>query len=185
MTARRRRSRGFTLVELMVTLAVAAVLLLLAAPAFTSFLRSSELGAAANGLLAALNAARGEAMKTSRRAVAVPADGSQWSSGWIVFVDINADRRFTEGTDRKILQQGPLPSYFGVSASGSADGTAPFIQFDASGYPRNASGGFGALSFDITRSDVDSDEAALQQARRIKVSSAGQIRTCRPSDPNC
>jgi type IV fimbrial biogenesis protein FimT len=153
----------------------------IAVPSFTSFQRNSELSAAANGLVAALNAARGEAMKTSRRALAVPVDGSRWTSGWVVFVDTNVDRRFTEGVDRKLQQQEALPAYFSVTGTGTALGAAPFIQFDASGYPRNAEGGFGALGFNIARNDVDGG-----QSRRITVSSAGRIRTCRPAtDPDC
>lgn len=58
--------RGFTLIELMVTLAVVVVLLRVCVPGFVSMQRNSELTSAANGLLASINAARTEAMKIGR-----------------------------------------------------------------------------------------------------------------------
>ena len=52
---------GFTLIELMVTLAIAAVLMMVAAPSFVGFQRNSEMTSVTNSLLAAANAARAEA----------------------------------------------------------------------------------------------------------------------------
>ena len=54
----RAQSRGFTLVELLVTLAVAAILLALATPSFADLLRANRLAAANNALVTALNVAR-------------------------------------------------------------------------------------------------------------------------------
>ena len=91
MTHRRlsigRRLSGFTLIELMVTIAIASILLMIATPSFVAFQRNSELTSLANSFIAAVNATRGEAMKVGRHAMAVPADGTNWSSGWTVFVD--------------------------------------------------------------------------------------------------
>ena len=58
-------TKGFTLIELMVTLALAAILMAVAVPSITTFMRNAELTSCTNSLLAALNAERGEAMKLS------------------------------------------------------------------------------------------------------------------------
>src|ERR1700746_2558911 len=85
-----RRQRGFTLVELMVAIAVLAVLLVLAAPSFTNASLPSKLRSLANSLRGASQLARSEAIK--RDAVVtlcVSANGAtcgagNWSQGWIV-----------------------------------------------------------------------------------------------------
>jgi type IV fimbrial biogenesis protein FimT len=85
-----RQKRGFTLVEMLVAMAVLAVLLALAAPSFTNAGLPSKLRSVANSLVGAAQLARSEAIK--RDAVVtlcVSADGAtcgagNWSQGWIV-----------------------------------------------------------------------------------------------------
>lgn len=55
--------RGFTLVELMVTVAVAAILLTIAVPSFNRIINANRLSTAANEMVGALNLARMEAIK--------------------------------------------------------------------------------------------------------------------------
>ena len=57
------QQQGFTLIELMITLAISAILLSVAAPAYQSFIGSTALTTATNDLVAALNMARSEALK--------------------------------------------------------------------------------------------------------------------------
>ena len=84
------RAAGFTLIELMVTIAIAAILLMIGVPSFVAFQRNSELTSATNSLVAAISAAKGEAMKRGQSAVVVPTPPSNsWKDGWTVFVDGN------------------------------------------------------------------------------------------------
>lgn len=76
--------RGFTLVELMVTVAVAAILLTIAVPSFKGVIDRSNLSAAHNSLLSALHYARGEAVNRGT-AVNVKSQGG-WGQGWEVLV---------------------------------------------------------------------------------------------------
>jgi type IV fimbrial biogenesis protein FimT len=61
----RRRGRGFTLVELMITMAVALVLIMIAVPSFKTMTLSNKLTTTANDLVGAINVARMEAIKTN------------------------------------------------------------------------------------------------------------------------
>ena len=61
--------KGFSLVELLVVVAILGVLAGLAAPSFTSLIRSNRLTAAANDLLGAVALARSEALKRAQRVV--------------------------------------------------------------------------------------------------------------------
>lgn len=187
-----RRLGGFTLIELMVTIAIAAILMMVAAPSFVSFQRNAELTGAANSLLASINAARSEGMKRNMPALVVPADGATWESGWIVFVhkpNGGINENYTEGTDIFVSRQGPLPSYFSANGDGSATegGTPVNIRFNGSGFARRIDGTSGNLTLSISRNDI-SGQDQLDQTRRIVVAPSGRTRVCKPTsstDANC
>lgn len=87
----RQKIEGFTLFELMVTIAVAAVIVSFGVPGFQSLVANSRAATYSNDLVTALNLGRSEA---TRRGVAVElcssTDGAtcsgsnDWSTGWIV-----------------------------------------------------------------------------------------------------
>jgi type IV fimbrial biogenesis protein FimT len=174
-------ARGFTLIELMVSIALVAILMMVVAPSLTTFQRNAELTSFSNTLLASINAARGEAMKRGRYAMVVPIDGTNWSSGWIVFVDMDRSQAYEAANDVSILTRGALPSYLEIpTPTGTANESPPYLMFDATGYSKNKAGGFGAITFQIRRNDVSGTEQ-LQQTRRIKIASTGRVRVCTPA----
>lgn len=90
--------RGFTLVELVVAIALLAILTSLAVPSFTETLRGWRRDNATRAFVSSLNLARTEAIKTSRVLVVCPsADGAScsnatnWNIGWLVFSDDGID----------------------------------------------------------------------------------------------
>lgn len=94
------RARGFTLIELMTTLAVLIVLLTLAAPAFTSFLHSNRLRAAQSELVASLMLARSEAGRRGRQVgveALQPVGNGGFTAGWRVWVDADANGSYDSG----------------------------------------------------------------------------------------
>lgn len=89
-----RRCHGFTLIELMTTIVVLAVLLAVAVPGLSSFIRSSRVSASQTELVSSFMLARSEATKRGIRvgvAAAVPASGAEFSGGWTVWEDANGD----------------------------------------------------------------------------------------------
>ncbi|TAM60876.1 MAG: prepilin-type N-terminal cleavage/methylation domain-containing protein [Rhodanobacter sp.] len=60
-----RDGRGFTLVELMITMAVAVVLIMIAVPSFRTMTLSNKLTTVANDMVGAINVARMEAIKSN------------------------------------------------------------------------------------------------------------------------
>jgi len=89
---------GFTLLELMVTVAMAAIVLTTGVPGFQTIVKNNRLTTATNGLVGALGLARSEAVKRGVRiTVCKSADGAacistgDWSQGWIVFTDLDND----------------------------------------------------------------------------------------------
>ena len=183
-----RLSAGFTLIELLVTLTIAAVLLVVVAPNLSAFKRNAELTSATNTLIGAINTARGEAMKRGMNTFIVPTNnGSSWNAGWVVFVDNNRTQAYDANTDQTVLVQTALPGYFAVSGNNSAVDGTPYIMFDASGYSRLKTGGFGALTLTLTRTDLSGNDLNAQ-TRRIIIAKTGRTRSCKPAsaaDPTC
>ena len=179
MTKTTHAARGFTLIELVTTIAIVAILMVIAVPSFITYQRNSELTAHANSLLAAINAARSEAMKRGRNAMVVPSDGADWASGWVVFVDLDRSLDYAQASDVTVLNAPPPPAYLTITGRGTTNAAAPYILYDASGYSRTKAGGFGALTFELKRSDVSGTEQ-LSQIRRVKIASTGRARVCTP-----
>jgi len=90
------RSQGFTLIELLVTLAILAIIAVIAAPSLQNFVLNNRIRSQAAALTSSLAFARTEAITRSTRVVTCPGsasgcNGTQWESGWVVFVDTNND----------------------------------------------------------------------------------------------
>ena len=109
---------GFTLIELMISVAMTAILLTVAVPSFSELIKSNRVSSNANELLAALQFARSEAV-TRKAAVALCTsntgmdsnnptcvDTVHWSDGWLIFLDTNNNgfRDTASGTSETLLR---------------------------------------------------------------------------------
>ncbi|MBG6075502.1 GspH/FimT family pseudopilin [Polaromonas sp. CG_9.11] len=178
MIRNKKGNLGFTLIELMVTLAIGVILTMVAIPSMTTYKRNAELTSATNTLLSAINAARGEAMKRGMNAMVLPVDGTNWSSGWVVFVDTDRSQTYSNNIDSTILAQGSPASYITVTGNQTAGLASPYVLFDSSGYSKTKAGGFGALTLSLARNDV-TGSLVYEQTRRIKIANTGRVRTCK------
>ncbi|MCB1919531.1 MAG: GspH/FimT family pseudopilin [Candidatus Competibacteraceae bacterium] len=90
------RQRGFTLIELIITMAIAAIVLTVGVPSFQAMMRNNRAATYTNQFMSALNLARSEAIKRGWRVVLCPGNqagcnGNAWGNGWIVFIDADAN----------------------------------------------------------------------------------------------
>ena len=163
-----KNNRGFTLIELMITITVFAILASIGTPLLNSFIASNRLTAQTNQMVSSLNLARSESIKRSQRATICTSDVAQtacaattWETGWLVFVDNNADNNFVVADGDVLLQ---------VSPSIVGGNTLRSTQF-VNNLFFNPDGSAGAAgTFRICRQD-----AIAASAKGVNISTAGQI----------
>ncbi len=90
-------ARGFTIIELIITLLVGAIALTLALPSLLALSASNQVIAANNSIISGLNMARNQAIISGNNITICPSSNgttcldSSWDKGWIVFNDMDAD----------------------------------------------------------------------------------------------
>lgn len=144
MNIHSRFQRGFSLIELLMTVAILGVLAGLAAPSFVSLIRSNRLTSAANDMLGAVGLARSEALKRGQRVVLCKSTDSStcnnsasWGDGWIVFLDADNDSIRTVASEA-LLRVGQ--SNDGVTSSVTGATVANYISFTSRGAARTTAG---------------------------------------------
>ncbi len=109
-----RRQTGLTLVELMVTVAVAIIMLAAAVPGFNDIMRSNKLSTNVNTFVQALHVTRSEAVKSGGATLCASNDGAScvggdWTKGWILFSDFNLDG-VLNGADTLVRVNDAMPA---------------------------------------------------------------------------
>jgi type IV fimbrial biogenesis protein FimT len=103
MTSKRHTS-GFTMMELIVTMSIVAILLMIGIPSFRYVTASNRISTEVNGLLGDMQFARSEAVKEGLWVTVCSSNDGQncnggptWQSGWIVFLDSNDNQTVDPG----------------------------------------------------------------------------------------
>jgi len=156
---------GFTLIELMITLAIASILISMAVPSFTHSIQNNKVLAETNMLLSAIAYARSEAIKRGNKvticasksfSATTPCDSNDWSDGWVIYSAVDSSQS-RNNTILKV-QQDPM--------SNTIKATVDSLTFDSLGMTIAAS--------DITVCDstktVDAMSASVSMTGRAQSS---------------
>lgn len=165
-------ARGFTLIELIVTLAIAAIVLSVGVPSFRGVIMDNRLVTQSNQFVTSVKLARSAAVRYQRSATvcasanfdaAVPtcAASNDWSIGWIVWVD--KDRDAATDANEIISVFGPIN---GASTLSSA--TASSFTYDSRGFALTGGG-------DLTLCD----NRTAETGRLIRVNAVGRTNVSR------
>jgi len=109
LTIRRKHAPkfGFTIIELMMAIAIMAILVGIGAPSLRDFVIRNRISSQASDLVGDLQLARSESNRRGLRVAVCKANsslsgcttGADWSSGWIVYIDSNRDALYTNGEE--------------------------------------------------------------------------------------
>lgn len=195
MTDRRRSARpeGFTLVEMIVVVAIMALLAALATPSMLGWVRNNKIRTVSDSLQNALRQAQTEATRRNRQVVfsltdnspttntyTTKANGSNWAISTVVPTDSDTTATFVEGGI--LLNVGSSVAITGPKTSSN---TATALCFSSIGRlvlndtpgPTGAKCKAEAAQYDIAMSDTKTGDRPL----RVTVAVGGQVRMCDPA----
>jgi type IV fimbrial biogenesis protein FimT len=146
-----KKVAGFTLVELMITLLIAAIVLGLAAPGVSRLLERNRLQTSADSLFTGLMLARSEALKRNQPVTVCKSTngtectaGAAWNQGWLVYADADGDAAVDPNEILRVestMRAGDTLNVAGAdfadeisyNTDGSASGTGTFVLCNAKG----------------------------------------------------
>lgn len=179
----RRLAKGFTLVELMVTISVLAVLMAVGIPSFQGVIASSRVTTATNDFMATLAQARSNAIRRGARVtVCKSADGATcvttggWEQGWIMFNDDNHSAVNPSVDSGETITFSSPALTNGIVMKGNMD----YVSFGADGLPKNmnGSGYFGTIRICSTVASLSNDK----RARDLVINRTGRSLVQRPTN---
>jgi len=163
----RLQKTGITAFELMVAMAIIAILLATGVPSFKNYTWNLRIRTAMDTLHTDMNLARGRAISHNIQTVICPAadagdcsGDSQWQDGWIVFTDLNGDHHRQDG--EALLKHAGAIEFVDISSSRSRS----YLRF----YPNGTAPGSNI-------SILFCDQRGADHASKLVVSNTGRIRT--------
>ena len=156
---------GFTLLELMITLAIISVVMVIGVPSFQNFIKNDRLVTQINTLVGHLAYARSEAALRHQSVVICASDTqtscstANWASGWIIFVDSNNDSNFSAGEDMlRVVEE--------LSGDNTLTSTVgSIVTYDKRGFAPNSVGSFTLC-----------DDRGNAHMKSISISTTGRVK---------
>lgn len=168
-----RGSRGFSLIELIVTTLLISIFAMIALPGFAELIKNERLVAQNNDLISDISFARGEAMRMGSRVTICPtvdhsACTADWSTGRMIFIDTDRDMELSPDAalgEEVLRVRQPLSGGNTMTWSGGVQR----LQFMGSGLPR------GGITNGIADSFKICDSSLSTNGRTVRVSTLGTV----------
>jgi len=161
----KQKQEGITIIELMIVIAIAAILLAIAAPSFNEYITDTQMVSTTSQLSGDLNRARSEAIKRNSWVLVCARSndatcGSDWNNGWLVCADNEPNDACDAGTT---ANPNPIVVHQAINAKFTLTGDADFVRFNP-----NGTGGPDALTLDF--SGIKSRTANIAVTGNISIS---------------
>ena len=180
---RPRRMAGVSMIELLVVLAIAAILLGVGTSSYKSITTTSRISGEINGLLGAMQYARSEAIKQGQNVVVcVSVNGTDcsggntaWNQGYIVFVD-PTNTKTTGGNAALVLRA--QSAFVGATPDTLTDGATSNISFDREGLALGLGAGATLALHDPTNNAALTRCLAISNIGNVAVQQPSTLATC-------
>ncbi|MGB5396019.1 MAG: GspH/FimT family pseudopilin [Gammaproteobacteria bacterium] len=190
MKTKLQDSQGYTLMEMMVVIAVLGILLTVGLPQLNAFMHSNRMVANNNDLASALKIARSEAIREGARATicqssnptATPPGCSTvlggWKEGWIVFIDSDGVvGQYNAATDGPLLRIYDGVAGNNVTVTPMNSSIDNYVSFTSRGVPKSSSGAAQSGVFKICDDRGLKNASGNVIARGVELSASGKVRT--------
>ena len=175
--------QGFTLIELIVTLAVVSILLLTGIPMLNQMTTNNRLVTQINNIAGSLAIARSESIKRGASITlcgstdGTTCDSSSWESGWIVFSDANNNAVLDSATESMLKIVAPFSG--GSTLRLSQSDSTSIIRYRSDGSLRDLDADATTNRGTFTLCD---NEASTTKAKAININSMGRISLAEDTD---
>lgn len=186
-----KKHSGYSLIELMVALAVLAIIISVGLPKMSVFFKGNRMVANANDLLSGLHVARSEAVKRGQRvsickstnagdaAPTCAGTAENWDKGWFVFVE-GQDEGNVYGTysstDGAILKINTGVEGKNVTITADSTDIADYVSFTSRGVPKHSNGSIQSGVFRVCDDRGLKNAAGGVVARGVVLTAPGRVR---------